>query len=272
MSTRESEYEALLARAENGELEELASVYHQLGCLSVNVSRAIAFYERSIEINLDYRPTNYELLSASYNNLAALLTKRGDHAEASTHPRRILNPPLRPPGRILQHQTKYDKAMEHFHEALTIQNRVIAADDPKLVPTLHNLASVHTELDEFRTAIEYYERAAHILRQHFPQQRSQLVYNSNKLGIVHCRMRNYAAALSCQEQALELEEQIVSSAHPSLANRHFNMAVALEGLRHYREAAEQVTHAIEILRQAPGVHSRRLRRYQRYLTVLAKKF
>ncbi|CAF4279407.1 unnamed protein product, partial [Rotaria magnacalcarata] len=79
------------------ELEELAAVYHQLGCLSTNLSRAISFYKKSIEINLSYRSVDDGLLSASYSNIGALLQKRADYDEALKYYRRALNIDLRDP-------------------------------------------------------------------------------------------------------------------------------------------------------------------------------
>ena len=70
MSVGKLDYQTLLAKTENEELEELAVVYHQLGCISSNLNRAYSFYKRSIEINLYYRPTDYDLLSATYSNMS----------------------------------------------------------------------------------------------------------------------------------------------------------------------------------------------------------
>ncbi|CAF4185457.1 unnamed protein product [Rotaria sordida] len=91
MSLEEFDYQTLLQKTENEELEELAVVYHQLGCHSINLNRAISFYKRSIEINLFYRPIDYELLSATYSNIGGLLKQRTDYDEALKYYRRALD-------------------------------------------------------------------------------------------------------------------------------------------------------------------------------------
>jgi tetratricopeptide (TPR) repeat protein len=128
MSVSEFDFQTLLGKAENEELEDLAAVYHQLGCLSNNINRAISFYKRSIEINLYYRPTDHDLLSATYSNMGALLQKRADYNEALKYYQRALNIDLRDAevnqvkianryndiGNVLKDQGNYKKANEHF--------------------------------------------------------------------------------------------------------------------------------------------------------------
>jgi tetratricopeptide (TPR) repeat protein len=84
-------------------------------------------------------------------------------------------------------------------------------------------------------------------------------------------MKNYKTAFSCQKKALKIQEKILPSDHPLLATRHFNMAVALEGLKRFEEAIDHITRAVEILRQTKGLHQRKIRHYQRYLDKLREK-
>ena len=56
--------------------------------------------------------------------------------------------------------------------------------------------------------------------------------------------------------------------HPSLAIRHFNIAVAFEGLKRFEEAISHVTRAVEILQQTKGPDTRKIQHYRRYLDEL----
>ena len=285
MSIREFDYQTMFEKTKNGELEELAVVYHQLGCNSVNVNRAIAFYKRSIAINLYYQPTDYDLLSASYSNIGALLKKRSDYKEALRWYQRALNIDLRNAevnqlkianhyndiGCVLKDQGDYKEAMEYFHRALDNQTKSTPLKDLMLVKTYHNLGSVYCLMDELSSAFHYYEKALEILEAYFPLQQFLLIYTYNKIGSIYYLQENYTAAFSCQAKALEMQEKTVSPDYPSLAVRHFNMALALEGLREYEQATDHVTRAIEILRQTRGTYQHKIRRYQQYLDKLRER-
>lgn len=84
-------------------------------------------------------------------------------------------------------------------------------------------------------------------------------------------MKNYSAAFLSQKNALKIQQETLPDDHPSLAIRYFNMAIALEGLKKYKEAIDNVTRAIQILRETYGTHQRKIRYYQRYLDKLREK-
>jgi tetratricopeptide (TPR) repeat protein len=85
-------------------------------------------------------------------------------------------------------------------------------------------------------------------------------------------MKNYSAAYSCQQKALEMQFKIVPDDHPSLAIRYFNMAIALEGLKKFKEAIDHIKQAIEILRKSSGQYHRRIKHYQQHLEKLHENF
>lgn len=286
MSIGNLEYQVLLEKAENGELEELAATYHQLGCLSNNKNRAISFYKKSIEINLSYPSVDYGLLSASYSNIGHLLKKRGDYNQALTYYRRALNIDQRcvtidelkiadrciDIGNVLKCQGNYKEAKEYFDRASKIQKtNKISSNDPILVKIYLNIGSLHQLTNEYPLSLNNYEKALEILEAHLPVQHSLLIYAYNKLGSLYFLMKNYIAAFSCQEKALKIQEKIISSNHPSLAIRHFNMAAASEGLKMNKRAVDHITIAIDILRQAQGKHQHQIRKYQKYLQQLRQK-
>jgi tetratricopeptide (TPR) repeat protein len=287
MSVSELDYQTLFEKAENDELEELAAVFHQLGYLSVNLNRAISYYKRSIDINLHYRPTDHDLLSVSYNNLADLLRKRRDYNEALKYYRRGLNLDLRDPeenqlkianhynniGNVLRDQKYYKEARDQFQHALNIQTKHLSSNDPLLITTYHNLGSIHCLMTKYSLAFDYYAKALEILEANLPLQYSLLPYTYNKIGSIHCLMKNYEAALEWQEKALHIQEKIVSADHPSLAVRHFNMAVALEALHRLEESVHHATRAVEILQQTFEPHQRKkIRHYQLYLDKLRENY
>jgi tetratricopeptide (TPR) repeat protein len=282
MSVNEFDYQTLLEKTENEDLEELAVVYHQLGCLSNNLNRAISFYKKSIEINLYYRPTDYDLLSATYSNMSGLLNKRGESNEALKYYHRALNIDLRDEqtnqlkianryndiGNVLKDQKKYKEANEYYHHALNIQIKNISLNDPILIITYHNLGSIYRLMNKYPLAFDYYEKALEILEAYLPLQHSLLIYTYNQIGSIYCLMKNYTAAFSCQNKALEMQLKIVHDDHPSLAIRLFNMAIALEGLKKFKEAIDHVIQAIQILRKTSGRHQRKIKHYQQYLDKL----
>jgi tetratricopeptide (TPR) repeat protein len=63
-----------------------------------------------------------------------------------------------------------------------------------------------------------------------------------------------------------MQDKIVPEDHPSLAIRYFNMAIALEGLKRFKEAVNYIEKAIKILR-----HQRKIKHYQQYLYKLREK-
>ena len=285
MSAHGLDYRALLEKAESGELDELAAVYYQLGSLSSNPNRAISYYKRSIDINLHYRPSNHDLLSSSYSNVGTLLAKSAYYDQAIKYYQRAVNIDLRDPalnqlrianhytsiGNALKGQHHYEAACEFFHRALDIRRKNLPPTDLLVVATLENLGSTFRSMREYAAANDHYERALEILERAHPRERQRLSRTYNKIGSVYCLMNNYRAALTCQEKALEHLRECVGPDHPSLAVRHFNLAVAFDALNRVTESIGHATRAVEVLQRSNGSHQRKLRRYQHYLDELGRK-
>jgi tetratricopeptide (TPR) repeat protein len=68
-----------------------------------------------------------------------------------------------------------------------------------------------------------------------------------------------------------MQDKIVPEDHPSLAIRYFNMAIALEGLKRFKEAVDYIEKAIKILRKTSERHQRKIKHYQQYLYKLREK-
>ncbi|CAF4915380.1 unnamed protein product [Rotaria magnacalcarata] len=76
---------------------------------------------------------------------------------------------------------------------------------------------------------------------------------------------DYSSSLLYHENTLEIQTKSLPPNHLSLAERHHQIAVVLEGLHRYNEAAEHASCALNIIRHSFEPKQSQVEKYQKYL-------
>jgi signal transduction histidine kinase len=156
--------ESLLSRIVN-----IGSLYGRIG----QNDKAIEYLLRGAEIA---ETTDQEYVKSTiYNNLAVIYFNQGDNEKSKQYLEKalIIAHKLKDEpmvcgivvnlGEIYQGDKQYDKAMEYYKAGL--ENPAIENLPEQKIYTLHNIASLHFDLKEYRTAIKYSEDALAIAKE-----------------------------------------------------------------------------------------------------------
>ena len=182
-------YQVLLDRASSKTdrayyLNQLGLVYYNMG----KYSKALSYYERSLEIlKVALRP-NHRDLATSYNNIAGVYADMGE----------------------------YSKALSSYERSLEIIKVALRPNHPDLATSYNKIGSAYDNMGKYSNALSYYERSLEIRRVALPPNHPDLAASYNNIGLVYKNMGEYSKALSYLQKAHDIDVKVLPSTHPDL--------------------------------------------------------
>jgi len=224
----EALYEILLKQTTDQ--KEKANIFHQLGLTNKHrgeYSKALEYYEKSLEIDKKTLPANHPLLATSYNNI----------------------------GLVYQSMGEYSKALEYYEKSLEIRKKTLPANHPDLAQSYNNIGNVYKSMGEYSKALEYYEKSLEIYKKTLPANHSDLAISYNNIGLVYKSMGEYSKALQYYEKSLEIRKKSLPANHPSLATSYNNIGSVYYSMGEYSKALEYYEKSLEIMKKTlPANH------------------
>ena len=221
-------YQVLLGKASSDTdrhdyLNQLGLVYDNIG----EYSKALSYYERSLEIRKVALPPNHPHLATSYNNI----------------------------GMVYMNMGEYSKALSYYERSLEIRKVALPPNHPDLATFYNNIGLVYDNIGEYSKALSYYERSLEIRKVALPPNHPHLATSYNNIGMVYMNMGEYSKALSYYERSLEIKKVALPPNHPDLADSYNNVASVYYNLKKYSKALELFEKALEIrLEKLPPGH------------------
>ena len=123
--------------------QEKASIFHHLGYVNNSrgeYSKALEYYEKSLEIRKKSLPANHPDVAASYNNIGMVYYSMGE----------------------------YSKALEYYEKSLEIIKKTLPENHPLLATSYNNIAWVYRNTTDYKKALNYYEHALEIWQRSLP--------------------------------------------------------------------------------------------------------
>ena len=219
-------YERLLEETTGD--EDKALIYHQLGLMKYDQeehAEAIAWYEKSIEIEKKQVSPRHKNLCMSYNNMGSVYFTTGD----------------------------YRRAISLHQEALAIQTKSLPLTHPHLALSYIGIGTGYNKLKEYATALQFYEKARIIQEQALPPTHPHLAALYNNIGVAYDKMSNYKEGLSYFKKALTIQEQSLPSTHPDLAVSYGNIGGIYASRENYKPALEFYEKALAIEEKLPSL-------------------
>jgi tetratricopeptide (TPR) repeat protein len=164
---------------------------HQLGWANDCQGKdheAIRCFEESIAAMEKTRSADDPELASSYNGLANVYNKRGEHW----------------------------KALLYYEEALKIQHQNHPSNHPALAVTYNNIGAVYQNMKDYSKALSYYEKALAIQQQNLPLYHPDLSVSHYNIGAAHHNKGDYSEALFFYEIALDIQQKALPPNHPDL--------------------------------------------------------
>ncbi|CAF1066184.1 unnamed protein product [Adineta steineri] len=254
-------YDVLLVQASDH--QERASIYHHLGTVKIGQGEypeAIAYDEKSLEINQKSLPVDHPDLAASYSNIGLAYYEMSEYPKAlSSHEKALKIRQKTLPlnhldlatsytniGHVYFRMGKYPKALSSHGKALEIQEKILPLNHPDLATSYDRIGLVYDHMGEYSKAFSYYETALEIRQKSLPPDHPRLANSYNNIGLVYDQMGEYSKALSSHENALKVRRKSLPLNHPDSAASYNNIGSIYYELSEYSKAHSYHEKALEI--------------------------
>ncbi|CAF1614471.1 unnamed protein product [Rotaria sp. Silwood1] len=225
-------YQILLAKASSD--QDRAEYNHQLGWVYDDMgeySKALLYYEKSLDIYKKILSPNDLRLASSYNNIGAVYDNMGEYSKALSYYEKDLEitkkalPPNHPDlaasynniGMVYDNMGEYSKALSSYEQSLEIQKIGLPPNHPDLAASYLNIGAVYYNMGEYSKALSSYEQSLEIRKIALPPNHPDLAASYNNIGMVYNNTGEYSKALSHYEKAQEIWKKSLPANHPHIA-------------------------------------------------------
>ncbi|CAF1526913.1 unnamed protein product [Rotaria sp. Silwood1] len=257
-------YQILLTKASSD--EDRAEYNHQLGWVYDDMgeySKALLYYEISLDIYKKILSPNDLSLAASYMGIGTVYKHMGEYSKALSSYERSLEiskialPPNHPDlassymgiGNVYKHMGEYSKALSSYERSLEIQKIALPPNHPDLAASYNNIGLVYYNMGEYSKALSSCERSLEIRKIALPPNHPDLASSYNNIGMVYDKMGEYSKALSSYERSLEIRKIALPPNHPDFAASYLNIGTVYDNMDEYSKALSFLEKAHEIDRK-----------------------
>ena len=170
-----------------------AHIFNQLGYINTDqgeLSKALEYYEKSLEIKKKVYSENHPSLVELYNNIGLVYDRMGE----------------------------YLKVLDYFEKSLEIQKKTLPLNHPDLGTSYNNIGFVYNSMREHSKALKYFEKSLQIRTEAFPEKHSDLAQSYNNIGWVYRNMTEYKKALVYYERAFDIWQQLLPADDRNIEN------------------------------------------------------
>lgn len=146
-----------------------------------------------------------------------------------------------------------EEALDAFQRTLELQRQATGEMHPSYAIVLNNLGLLYFGMNRLEDAIDAMTESVQIRRQTLGSEHPQTATALFNLARLQTLAGNLEPAESLAREALDVARGGWGSGHPRIGKAHEALSIVLKAQGRFQEALEQVTKAIEIYRNAPGV-------------------
>jgi tetratricopeptide (TPR) repeat protein len=270
ISKAQQVYEVLLNQACND--SDRANIYSQLGSIKddqANYEEAIIFYEKSIEMLLNYRPPNDPDIIAIYNNIGIVYRKIGDYSKALTYYEKVLKVrqnslprndrdlaiSYQSMGSVYEKLGKYVEALSFYEKGVEIKQKIFPSNHPDLANSYACVGSIYRIKGDYSKSFSYCEKSHEIYLNSLRPDHPDLAISYNNIGLVYGLMEKYSEAITSYEKAIEIYQKTLSLDHPQLGMTYLNIGSIYGKTNDYSTALSYYEKARELFQKTlPSNH------------------
>ena len=242
-------------------LSSYGSIYYALG----QYNNSLPFLQSAVEL-AKILPNNMEQIATQLNNLANLLTDKGDHPGAEPlhrealalrrivfgdeHP--MVAESLNNLAVLLRKKQEFGEAEQLQNEALLIDVKGLGVDHPFVARDLNNLAELLIEKEDYDGAINLQRQALAIMKQEYGEEHPYFATTLNNLAGSLSDRGDYSDAEKLYRESLRIDKMILGADHPGVATSLNNLALLLRNKREYLGAESLHREALAIRKSVFG--------------------
>jgi CHAT domain-containing protein/tetratricopeptide (TPR) repeat protein len=139
----------------------------------------------------------------------------------------------------------YDNAKKYFHKALTINQAVISADDPKLALVYLNYGRYYSLIGNDREALNMYDKAEYIYKNTTSDSKKNLAPLYHNIGNIYANSADYDKALLYFNKALSLYQSMPGESEQNIPAILSNIGYVYEKKGNYQQALSNYLQSVE---------------------------
>jgi len=155
-------------------------------------------------------------------------------------------------GLALFHLAAYDKAMQKFQSAYTIDSTAYGPNHTEVASRLNNIGEVLRAKGDYARALAKYNEALAIVEKSFGREHPNVATGLNNVGEVLSATGDYDGALAKYNEALAIFEKCCGREHPNVATGLNNVGEVLRAKGDYDGALAKYNEALAIFEKSFG--------------------
>ena len=136
-------------------------------------------------------------------------------------------------GHGLYNLGQYPKALEWYHEALKISERILGVKHPITAITYNNIATIYYNQGNYTKALTWCHKVIDIQEQILEKDHSIIATAYNIKALVYYNLNEYIIALEWYYKALNIQKKVLGKNHPDTAMTYNNIAAVYYNQRNY---------------------------------------
>jgi tetratricopeptide (TPR) repeat protein len=222
--------------------------------------KALAYYEKSLAIDLKVHGDQHPSTSTSYNNLGVVWRDKGEYDKAIAYYEKSLAINLKihgnqhpetgisynDLGNVWSDKGEYDKAIEYLEKSLAIDLKVYGNQHPSTGTSYNSSGAVWNHKGEYDKAIAYYEKSLAIRIKVHGDQHPSTGISYNNLGNVWRNKGEYAKAVAYHEKSLAINLKVHGDQHPFTGTSYNNLGAVWRDKGEYDKAIEYYEKSLAI--------------------------
>jgi len=252
--------------------KEKADIFNHLAYIHSDrgeYSKALEYFEKSLEIYKKTLPANHSSLATSYNNIGNVYDHMGEYSKALEYYEKSLEIKKKTLpsnhsdlaasynniGNVYDSIGEYSKALEYYGKSLEIMKKTLPVNHPSLAASYNNIGNVYDSIDEYSKALEYYGKSLEIRKKTLPANHPLLATSYNNIGMVYYSIDEYSKALEYYGKSLEIRKKALPANHPDLATSYNNIGSVYNSMDEYSKALEYYEKSLEVWKKTlPANH------------------
>lgn len=244
-------YEADRAATYNG----LGNIYHRMG----DYSKAIDYFERSLEIYKQKFGADSWLLAVPSMNIGNLYVTRGNTLKAEEYYLRgmdimVKNNKKGPDlascyiglGDIAANKGAYDLALSYYHKGMNVLQQTLAQDDHQFSTVYNSIGMLYASLGNYPQSLHYLEKELALMKKYFGGDDRRVAVSYRNLSSIYFQMGDLERALSYAEISISMAEKLFGKLNQNLPFYYLSICDPLVALKKSDLALEYIQKILAI--------------------------
>ena len=138
----------------------------------------------------------------------------------------------------LDYSAQYEKALEWYHKALSIREKVLGREHPDTSTTCNNIANTYDNQGNYSKALEWFQQVLVVREKVLGTEHPDTITTYNNIANVYDNQGYYSKALEWFQKVLPIREKLLGKEHPDTGKTYFGIAGVFYSQGDYAKALE----------------------------------